>query len=184
MNTEDLARLIQNLIRIGTVVDVDYAAPAVRVRTGELTTNWLKWAEIRAGQTTDWDPPTIDEQVVLLSPGGDLSGAIVIRGLGSDLIPPPSNNKNKTVRNYPDGAHVEYDHSASDMRISGIKTLLITASDSITFQAPNLNLLFSNTAITGEIIHSGGNLTSNGVTVHTHVHGGVISGGSDTQGPK
>ena len=35
--------------------------------------------------------------------------------------------------------------------------------------------------MSGNITHSGGNFTSNGITVHTHKHGGV-KGGSDSTG--
>lgn len=140
MNLENLARLLHNLIRVGIVIDVDHDAPAVRVSDGELETNWLKWLEPRAGQTTDWDPPTVGEQVVLLSPSGELSGAIVLRGLHSDLIPHPSKDPNKKVREYPDGARVEYDHKTGAMKISGIKSLLIEADESIAFKAARLDL--------------------------------------------
>lgn len=39
------------------------------------------------------------------------------------------------------------------------------------------------TAITGDIDHSAGNLTSNGKTLHTHVHSGVQVGGGNTGAP-
>ncbi|AZN38051.1 phage baseplate assembly protein V [Iodobacter ciconiae] len=40
------------------------------------------------------------------------------------------------------------------------------------------------TTITGPITQSGGAITSNGVVLHTHSHGGVQVGGSSTGGPK
>lgn len=211
MTLEEIARLLHNLIRVGTVIDVDCDAPAVRVSAGELETNWLRWLEPRAGQTTDWDPPTVGEQVVLLSPGGELSGAIVLRGLHSDLIPHPSKDPNKTVREYPDGARVEYDHASSGMLITGIKTLTVDASDSILLKAGssvtldtpeaistgkhNIKGLLSYLAglagfggdngsvISGSLRQQGGELSSNGVVLDGHKHDGVQSGGSTTGGP-
>ena len=207
MNLEELARLLNNLIRIGTIIDIDYNVSVVRVRTGDLETNWLKWSERRAGDTTGWNPPTIGEQVVLLSPGGELSAAILLCSINSDLIPHPSNDKNKTVRQYPDGARVEYDHARGAMTIAGIQTLHVGAGTSITFQTPTIYLDAEQTvstgqhtvegllaylagltgqggaggtSISGSFNHSGGNMTSNGVVVHLHVHGGVQSGGSDS----
>ena len=41
----------------------------------------------RAGADREWDPPTIGEQVVLLSPSGNLAQGVVLTGLFSDLIP-------------------------------------------------------------------------------------------------
>jgi phage baseplate assembly protein gpV len=37
--------------------------------------------------------------------------------------------------------------------------------------------------MTGNITHSSGSLTSNGVVVHTHKHSGVQTGGGQTQVP-
>lgn len=211
MTLEEIARLLHNLIRVGTVIDVDYDAPAVRVSDGGLETNWLRWLEPRAGQTADWDPPTVGEQVVLLSPGGELSGAVVLRGLHSDLIPHPSNDPNKTVREYPDGARVEYDHASSGLLITGIKALIVDASDSILLKAGNsitldtpeatstgkhtIKGLFTYLAglagfggdngsvITGSLRQQGGELSSNGVVLDNHEHDGVQSGSSTTGGP-
>src|SRR5690625_1890040 len=87
MTTEELARLLNNLLRIGTVSAVDAKARAVRVRDGEIETDWLRWLEVRAGSTTDWDPPTLGEQVIVLSPGGDLGAGVVLAGINSQPIP-------------------------------------------------------------------------------------------------
>ncbi|MCH4624457.1 phage baseplate assembly protein V, partial [Escherichia coli] len=38
--------------------------------------------------------------------------------------------------------------------------------------------------LSGNISHSGGDFTSNGVTLHTHRHGGVKSGSDSTGGPQ
>lgn len=211
MDSEELARLLHNLIRIGTVIDVDHSVAAVRVSTGELETDWLPWLETRAGQTTVWDPPTSGEQVVLLSPGGETAAGFVLRGIHSDLHPAPSYDKNKTVRVFPDKALLEYDHATGGMLISGINTLVVQAEASVTLTAPLITLdadqtlstgkhtvegLLSylaglsgqggtggGTTITGPLTHSGGDLSSNGITLHLHVHSGVRSGGDESGGP-
>ena len=36
---------------------------------------------------------------------------------------------------------------------------------------------------TGNLTHSGGNLSSNGVILHAHVHGGIVVGSANTSGP-
>ncbi|WMR36092.1 phage baseplate assembly protein V, partial [Metapseudomonas otitidis] len=38
-----LARLLENLIRLGTIAEVDHAAARVRVQSGQLLTGWLPW---------------------------------------------------------------------------------------------------------------------------------------------
>ena len=39
------------------------------------------------------------------------------------------------------------------------------------------------TQISGDFIHVGGNLSSNGVVVHLHYHGHVMRGSDNTDGP-
>ena len=78
---EELFRLIANLLRIGTVLDVDLTAARIRVRSGDLESTWLQWFELRAGTTKTWNPPTVGEQVIMLCPGGDPTAGVVLVGL-------------------------------------------------------------------------------------------------------
>src|SRR5690606_27121690 len=125
-------RLLQNLIRLGTIAEVRHAKPPrVRVRTGGLMTGWLPWIEHRGGTTRTWSPPTIGEQVVLLSPGGDLAAAMVLCSVDQDSSPRPSQNPDEIVTDYPDGARTVYNHASGAMTITGIRSLLVEASDSV-----------------------------------------------------
>ncbi|MGM0563681.1 MAG: phage baseplate assembly protein V [Pseudomonadota bacterium] len=116
-NPAEILRLINNLIRTGTIDDVDSEAALARVKTGENLTTWLPWLSARAASTAHWDPPQVGEQVVLLSPEGDLSQAIIVTGLYSSDYPAPSSNINAHRRQYPDGTHVEYDHDTHQLTI-------------------------------------------------------------------
>lgn len=42
-STVELLRLIENVVRAGTVMAVDHGAHLCRVRSGGLETNWLLW---------------------------------------------------------------------------------------------------------------------------------------------
>ena len=78
--------------------------------------------------------------------------------------------------------------------MTGIKTAHIQAETRVTLDAPEVVCteklkartfeLTHGGAIAGDVIHSGGVLQSNGITVHEHKHGGVQSGGSTTGGPQ
>lgn len=46
--TANLLRLLQNLIRVGVVVEMDCKKDYL-VKTGELITDWLKWLTLLAG---------------------------------------------------------------------------------------------------------------------------------------
>lgn len=116
MNTiPELLRLIHNLIRLGTIDEIDHGEPGVRpprvrVRSGDLLTGWLPWIVVRAGTTIDWDPPTEGEQVLIFSPGGDPACGIVLPALYRAQHSAPSSSPDLFARGFPDGARIQYDH--------------------------------------------------------------------------
>lgn len=59
-------RLFRNLVRIGTVTEVDLVAGMCRVRTGENHTDWLQWLSARAGNSRTWVTLSVSEQVHIL----------------------------------------------------------------------------------------------------------------------
>lgn len=197
MDIFELARLLQNLIKLGTVNAVRHSSPsAVRVKTGDLETNWIPFLTLRAGDIKTWCPPSLGEQVVLLSPGGELTNAVALTGLYADHIPEPSNSGSVHTIQYPDGAEIKYDHGSSALSVTGIKTMLIEASNTITLNAPQVNIngvvtqsggsmsiTVQQMKINGTVTQTGGELSSNGVILHTHKHSGVVSGGSKTGEP-
>ncbi len=72
-NLNDLARRLANIIRLGQIFAVDYEAAKARVKIGNLETDWLPWITANSSETKNWNPPEIDEQVIVLSPCGELS---------------------------------------------------------------------------------------------------------------
>ena len=207
-DTNEIYRLLNNLIRTGTVLEVNLQDGLCRVQTGELQTTWLNWLTSRAGRTRTWWAPSVDEQVLLLSIGGDLTTAFVLPGIYSDANPAPSASVDALHIAFPDGAVIEYEPETSSLTVSGIKTADVTASDSITTTVP-LVLVKASTRITldtpevvctnklttgtlevqkggtmkGNITHTGGSLSSNGIVVDTHQHNGVKSGSDNSGGP-
>lgn len=173
MHPVELARLMQNMIRIGTVAEIDHAAARVRVTTGELLTAWLPWLESRAGQTKTWNPPTVGEQVLLLAPGGELAGAVVLGAINSNAHPAPSSDPNLTRWDLPDGAVIEYDHAASHLRADLPGSAAITAPAGVTINGP-LHVT--------ENITTDADAIASGISLVNHTTTGVRSG-SDTSGP-
>lgn len=205
MESAEIARLIENLLRIGTIADVQHGTPPrVRVQTGGITTDWLPWAERRAGNTRTWNPPTKGEQVLLFSPSGDLCNAVVLTGIPSDSIDVPSHSPNETVTLYPDGATTRYDHAAGALFVGGVKTIIVEAATSVLVKCPDTTFdgavtvkgLFSyqngiagqggdnGNIVRGDLTHQGGKLSSNGVVLDDHDHGGVQRGGDWTEGTR
>lgn len=107
-----LSRMLENLIRFGVIAAVQMEPPRVQVKTGTLDTAWLPWLALRAGADQEWDPPTVGEQVILLSPSGQLANGVVVTGLFSDHSPANGDRAGLHRRTYADGAVIEYDSVA------------------------------------------------------------------------
>lgn len=127
-----LARLLENLIRFGTIAAVQMVPPRVKVLTGTLTTAWLPWLNPRAGADREWNPPTEGEQVLLLSPSGQLANGVAITGLFSDHIPANGDRPGLHRRTYRDGAVIEYDSIAKHLRATLPGTADVTTVGNIT----------------------------------------------------
>ncbi len=134
MSTTEQNRLLLNLIRKGIVSAVDHDKEVCRVETGELQTNWIRWLALAAGDTRDWNPPEVGEQVLVLSPGGDLACGVVLRGITSDDKPAPTHTPSAHRRAYPDGAVIEYDHAAHALvaTLPAGATVLLQAPGAVT----------------------------------------------------
>ena len=213
MNTlhqiSELTRGLRNLIRTGVIVEVDLDDGRCRVQTGGIVTDWLQWLTTRAGRSRVWWAPSVGEQVLLLAVGGELDTAFVLPGIFSDDHPAPSTSADAFHITFPDEAVIEYEPETGALTVSGIKTADVTASDAITVTAP-LVTVKAETRITldtpevvctnklttatlevtkggtmrGDIEHTGGKFSSNGVVVDAHNHGKIQRGGEWTEGTK
>ena len=147
----ELARLIENLVRLGTIAEVDVAKARVRVKSGDITTAWLPWMALRAGTSKEWDPPTEGEQVLLFSPSGQLTQGVALVGLFSEANPANGNVANLHRRTYPDGAVIEYDSAAKHLRATLPGTAEVIAEGDINLNSGgNIQITAAgNVAITG-----------------------------------
>jgi len=213
MNTyaqlNDIMRLIHNIVRIGNVTAVDLDNARCRVGSGNNTTAWLPWITSRAGSTRCWWAPSVGEQVLLLSMGGELNTAFVLPAIFSDANPAPSASAEAVHLSFPDGAVIEYEPASGALTATGIKSATVNAAVRISVTAPEMtchastritletpevvctNKLITGSlevkqggSMTGNISHSGGSLTSNSIVLHTHRHSGVQTGGGQTGGPQ
>ncbi len=125
----EIMRLITNLIRTGTVTEVDRENWLCRVKVGELETNWINWLTLRAGGARTWWCPSPDEQVVVLSMGGNLETAFALPAIYSNQFAPPSDSEDGCVTEYPDGGWFEYEPATGRWHVRGIKSMVIEAAD-------------------------------------------------------
>ena len=113
---EALELAAANLIRWGTVAEVNHAAGTVRVQLGEKQSAWLPWVERRAGDVKTWCPPTTGEQVILFAPQGHLPRAVALAGVFSTENPAQSDNPDASRWDFDDGAVIEYDKATHHLK--------------------------------------------------------------------
>lgn len=127
----DLGRRLANIIRIGTIFEIDFETAKARVKIGDLTTNWLPWVNSNSGANNSWNPPEIDEQVIILSPSGELNQAVILPSLYKSNA--SGNLPNIQSITYKDGSKVSFDHDAGnlDLDIKGSATIKVAGSAQI-----------------------------------------------------
>jgi phage baseplate assembly protein V len=186
----EIMRLITNLIRTGTVSEVDPVNWLCRVKTGDLETNWINWLTLRAGSTRTWWQPTVGEQVVLLSLGGNLETAFALPAIYSEAFPPPDYSEDGDTTEYSDGGFFQYDPARNLWLIRGVKNVLVEGAENMELNtkkfALNADEAVINAAmkIKGAVTQSGGAMSSNGVVVDKHVHDKVKNGTDTSGGPQ
>lgn len=106
----ELERRMSNMVRPGTVLEADYAKARLKVQVGQNQTAWIPWMTGRAGEDRSWHAPEVGEQVIVLSPSGDLAAGYVMPG-GVYKNDYPANADSAEIQRttYKDGAIVEYD---------------------------------------------------------------------------
>lgn len=179
MNTADLTRRLDNLIRLGAIEAVDIEArpaPRVRVLTGRLLTDWLPYFMVAAGADRDAGAPTVGEGCVILSPGGDPAQGFVLAGLPTEAWACPNFNEGQRARHYRDGAVLRYD--AEEHHLEAIlpagATFLLKSPGGLTFDG-DVNVLGKITA-TVDVIAAG-------VSLKNHPTSGVIPGSAQSGPP-
>lgn len=160
----ELARRIENLIRLGRVVEVDYPAGWLRVELADgLTTDWIPWLERRAGADRTWHAPEIGEQVVVFSPSGDLENAVALAGLFSEAHPAPADSAEICRIEFGNGDSLIHDREAGAYHLVAAGPVTVTAGGAVavvaagpvTVQAPQVTLDTPETTMTGDLAVAG-----------------------------
>lgn len=153
--SSDHARRLHNAIRYGVVAEADYTGetagyPAIRVdlQDGQLRSDWIPWASLRAGNDRVWDPPEVGEVVLLLSSSGELGNALALPAVFSD----GNQNGDRSGlhrRTYQDGTVVEYDRDSHTLTVDTTDSTghVVVRTGSVSIQASG------QVSITGSQIH-------------------------------
>ena len=203
----ELNRQLNNVVRIGTIKQLDLANARAKVSVAGCTTDWLPWGTNRAGKRRDWSPPVIGEQVVLFAPYGDLGQAVIGPSIFQEDHAAPAASADQETTVYPDGTTVDYNSASNTLTITvagsgnviiNCKVANVKAETSVTLDTPdtfctgNLTVAKSfqmgqeggSATMKGNVAIEGGSLTHNGKNVgSTHSHSGVTPGGGNTGAP-
>ncbi len=126
----ELNRKLANIIRIGLVKEVDYEKARVRVKVGEFLTDWLPWVTARAGEDRSWFAPNIDEQVIVLSPFGELSLGVVLPAIYQQKYFPSECRKDAHIFEFQDGTKLSYDKEKHHLEIDVVDKLMLKVGGS------------------------------------------------------
>lgn len=86
----ELKRRARNRKRTGKVDEIDHAKGLARVDFGEgFRSGWIPWKEVAAGGIKSHIPPTVGEQVDVVSENGDLTDAVIDMSSPSNENPRP-----------------------------------------------------------------------------------------------
>lgn len=191
----DINRRLENLIRFGTIKTVNPSKPIplVTVDLDDIVTPEIRFFNARSGDDSTWDPPSLDEEVMVISPCGEIGPtSVVFYGLYNNEHPSPSDELNKKIRVFSDGCIISYDiathHLSAILPPTG--TIEVTANGGVTVNANggvtvNANDGLTINAVSGGTTHNG-NLLINGssVTTGNNTVGGsqLVQGSSHSKG--
>jgi phage baseplate assembly protein V len=137
-NLNDLARRLANIIRIGQLFAIDYKSAKARVKIGNLETDWLPWMTANSGANTNWNPPEIDEQVIILSPCGELNQGVILPSLYRSNAPENSGNIQSVI--FADGSKISFDKASGSLNLDLKGNATIKVAGSAQIEATSITL--------------------------------------------
>lgn len=156
-----LAQLVANLLKVGHVVEVAGSREHARVTFGGTqSTAFLKVFQDSAGAVKDHVPIAVGEQVLVLSPGGDTTCGLILRGLHGGGNPAPSTSDSEWRRTFPDGARISYDWAAHRLHVNALDadgTLVLEAKNIVLRTGPEGYFQTDHAGYVTRLTHKGGN---------------------------
>ena len=169
----ELERRLDNLMRVGTVAETDYAAARVRVRSGDLLTGWIPWLTRRAARDIDWWAPEIGEQVLLLAPCGDPAQAVCLPAVYQAAHPAPEAAPTVRTIRFADGMRISYDRQQSLLTVDCPGTATVSVAGDVAIQVGGQAAVAASGAVT---ISSGASVTLTAPAVNIAAAGGATTG--------
>lgn len=189
MDTAELNRRLENLFLHGSIMAVDTAAYRVRVKAGNLETEWLPWFVPAAGEDREWRAPSVGEQAIAICPSGEPTVGFVLCGIFSNTFPAPDNNADVQKKHYKDNTIIQYNRQTHELNAAFCDGTVIkydasghalnaTLSDggTVYLEAPGGVTVLADVDITGDVTITG----DLGVTGDVSVTGEISATGQIT----
>jgi len=157
MNKE-LERKLNNIIQVGTVVEIDKSKALARVNILGRVTDFLPVKMIGNSFVKVFIPIRVNEQVLVFSPFGNANSGFIIPSIFNVNCKEPSgSNPDKAIIEFSGGVRIDSDGS----------TVNVIAPVNVNVTAATATITAANTIITSETANNGnvtinGNLTVNG----------------------
>ena len=167
-----------------------------RVKIGDLETTWLPWL-LRDGDDKVWHGVDLNEQVLVLSPCGDLNQGLILSSVYKEPI---SDDGNLLLWRFKDGSIISFNRSSGELsaQITGNaaivsqKSITADAKVSAVIKSPKIILdgdveitksltIAQNLTTSGTVSLSGGTPVArvgDAVSVDANTHQGTILAGS------
>ena len=168
----EMQRQLSKCLTVGIVSEIK--GHEVRVTIGRNTTPFIPCSTLRAGGIKIYAMPSLGEQVIVLSPGGSYENAIVGHSLFCD-------------------AYEEPKEGGGDLLLEAHGTTIKVSAEGVTITATKTRIMgdvevSGEVSVTGQIkaqgeIASTADVVAAGISLKTHVHGGVLPGPSVTSPP-
>ena len=157
------SREIHNLIIIGTIDTISEGGTSARVRVGDILTKFLPLPAFYSQNLTGWFPAHEQAQVILNCPSGNVDAAVIIGWLWPRQEGPYRNDRHIDGIRFNDGTTVEYNSQSGKLLIDAKGDVEIKAAGTLSLTAELIE-------ISGPVTQTGGDITSDGVSVQEHTH--------------
>lgn len=190
-------RQIGTLAMIGVIKELDETEAVARVEVDGLLTDWLPWTVARSGAgLRTWAAPEVGEQVLIVCPYGDPAQGVIVGSLYQSAHAAPASAKETVRAEFADGTVVQYDRATGELLIDvgtgkvtiNCDTATVTAATSVKLDSPKVECtgdveVSGKVTAHGDVESTGGDVKAGSITLKTHKHTGVQSGGSMTGTP-
>lgn len=169
----EVERRLHNSGQQGTVSQVDAAKGLMRLKIGEsegkdVLSPWVPYAQV-AGALKVHSPPSVGQQMLLVAPSGDLDQAVGMPMTWSDNNQSPSQDGAAHVATL---GNMRVEFRSGEIKVTIPKLVIEAGGGTVTLESGTAKFAgFSG------IEHDGKNIGK------THLHSGVLPGGSNTGEP-